>query len=148
MTNHEMAQMDLERAEAIAEEAENWIHRQRWNLVVRRSQAAVELALKAALRWAGLEVPRLHDVGELLRRHRERFPAWFGEELTELASISRRLRGERELSFYGDEAAGIPPEALYSREDAERAWADAGLVLKVCRQLMGRSDLQAGSGGK
>jgi HEPN domain-containing protein len=136
MTNYEMARMDLDRAEAIVEEAKHWMSHRRWNLVVRRSQETVELALKAALRWAGLEVPHLHDVGGLLKRYRHRFPSWFGEEVSKLASISKRLRGERELNFYGDEETETPPEELYFHQDAEKALKEAEFVLDVCRSLI------------
>lgn len=43
----------------------NW--RGAWDLVVRRSQEVVELALKAALRGIGSEALETHDVGQLLR---------------------------------------------------------------------------------
>jgi hypothetical protein len=33
-------------------------------------------------------------------------------------SVSRRLRQEREISFYGNEEIGAPPERLYSADDA------------------------------
>ena len=34
--------------------------------VVRESQEVVELALKGMLRWAGVDPPKIHDVGDLL----------------------------------------------------------------------------------
>jgi HEPN domain-containing protein len=136
MTNQEMARLDFDRAEAIAGEARQWVYQGRWNLAVRRSQEAVELALKAALRWAGLEVPHRHDVGGLLKRYQHRFPAWFGERTAELAAISGWLRGERERSFYGDEESGLPPEMLYTEHDAAEALEKAALVLNACRQLL------------
>jgi len=42
---------------------------------VRQCQEAVELLLKAALRYVGVEPPKLHDVGPLLRKERNKFPA-------------------------------------------------------------------------
>lgn len=77
MTAGEGARRGLERAELILAEAEYLRGKRGWSLVVRRSQEAVELALKAALRWAGLEVPRVHDVGPLLIQHADRFEAVF-----------------------------------------------------------------------
>ena len=136
MNNHAMARAMLERAEAILEEAHFLYERARWNLVVRRCQEAVELALKAALIWAGVEVPRSHDVGPWLRREAHRFPESFREQIPRLASISRALRAERELSFYGDEASGIPAEELYSREDADSKLHEAREALLACRMLI------------
>jgi HEPN domain-containing protein len=63
MTNREQVHFALERARVILEEARSLQAKGVWNLVVRRAQEVVELALKGALQWAGLEVPRLHDVG-------------------------------------------------------------------------------------
>ena len=48
----------------------------------------------------------------------ERFPGWFAEAIPRMASISRKLRREREASMYGDEESGLPPEYLYTTEDA------------------------------
>ncbi|MFN3742682.1 MAG: HEPN domain-containing protein [Anaerolineales bacterium] len=79
-----------------------------WNLTLRRAQEAVELALKGALWWAGLEVPRIHDVGVVLRQNRHRFPPEFAAHIPKLASISRALAAERERSFYGDEELSLP----------------------------------------
>ncbi|MDR7579181.1 MAG: HEPN domain-containing protein [Armatimonadota bacterium] len=97
--------------------------------MVRRCQEVVELCLKAALRAAGVEVPRLHDVGATLRAHAARFPDRLRQEVTELAAISRRLARERELAFYGDEETDTPPQDLYGESDAERALADAERVV-------------------
>jgi len=135
VTNHEAAKHDIDRAGVIFGEAKSLFRSGHWNLVVRRAQETVELALKGCLRWAGVEVPRMHDVGPLLRQTVERFPEDFGEMVPRLASISRSLRAEREISFYGDPASGLPPEALYGEEDAAEAIGKATLVLKACSKL-------------
>jgi HEPN domain-containing protein len=74
MTNLEIARSYLKQSKEIYKEAESFRQRGVWHLVVRRSQEAVEMALKGALRYVGIEIPRLHDVGILLRRHKEKFP--------------------------------------------------------------------------
>ena len=96
MNTQEAAHFNLERADLILEEARRFRERGVCNLAVRRAQEAVELALKGALLWAGLEVPWLHDVGLFLRQHVDRFPAGFGQQIPRLASISRSLAVERE----------------------------------------------------
>ncbi|HXG04297.1 MAG TPA: HEPN domain-containing protein [Candidatus Binatia bacterium] len=133
MTSAEMARAYLAQAALILEEAER--HRQAgaWHLAVRRAQESVERALKAVLRAAAVEVPRVHDVGVFLRQAADRLPKAVVEELDRLVSISRRLRGEREVAFYGDEAVGAPPEQLYTAADAAEALADARFVLDRCR---------------
>lgn len=104
--------------------------------VVRQCQEAVELLLKAALRLAGVEPPRWHDVGPVLRREAGRFPEWFRELIPTLARYSRRLRREREPSMYGDEETGTPPDQLYDREDSEEAVQMAEYVSEAVQRLI------------
>ena len=139
MNNREAAGLALERAEVILSEAASLRAKGVWNLVVRRAQEAVELALKGALLWAGLEVPWIHDVGVFLRQNRRRFPAEFARQIPRLASLSRALGAERERSFYGDEESGLPPEMLYEELDAAEALEKATFVLETCRQLIERA---------
>ncbi|MDA2927677.1 HEPN domain-containing protein [Acidobacteria bacterium AH-259-G07] len=87
MTNQQMARGHLSRAYRILAEAEGHYEQQAWNLVVRRCQEAVELALKGALRLVGLEVPRIHDVGVFLKKHNKRFRGKIAEEIDRVASI-------------------------------------------------------------
>ncbi len=132
MTNMEMARSYLRQARQILEEAERHHHAGVWHLVVRRSQEAVEFALKAALRSAGIEVPRVHDVGVFFMDNAARFPEALAKQLERVVSISRRLREEREISFYGDEELGAPPERLYASHDAEEALRDAHFIVELC----------------
>jgi len=90
-----------------------------WADVVRESQEIVELALKGLLRAHGIEPPRIHDVSEVLLAERRRLPEDLQDELENLASISRDLRRDRELAFYG--AEDLTPSGFYNRTDAERA---------------------------
>jgi len=122
----ELAKRDLDRARLVLQEAQAYLDRGVWNMAVRRAQEAVELALKASLRWAGLDVPRVHDIGPTLKQYAIGFPKEFSKLIPELADISRSLRLEHETSFYGDEIAGIPAEDLYVAEDADKALEAAG----------------------
>lgn len=134
MTSEEMARAYLAQAEEILREAERLYQRQAWNLVVRRSQEVVELALKGILRYVGVEVPQTYDVSLWLKNDQDRLPPPLRNEVDRLASISRRLRLERELSFYGDEDIGAPPQRLYTEEDARIALEEARWVLKRCEE--------------
>ncbi len=136
MTNHEMAESYLAQAKEILLEVERAYRRGVWNLAVRRAQEVVELSLKAALRLVGVEVPHIHDVGVLLKDHWEKFPATFQQEVDRMAAISRRLRREREASFYGDEATGAPPQRLYARADAHTALEEARYIWEQCQRLL------------
>ncbi len=131
-----LAKSNLRQAEERIKHAREALETGNYPYVVRQCQEAVELSLKAALRLVCIEPPKWHDVGPVLRRERARFPSWFQELIDELASISRSLRKERELAMYGDEEAGIPPEELYTRRDAEQALKDAIRVFKVVNRLL------------
>ncbi|PLC61990.1 DNA-binding protein [Vulcanisaeta sp. EB80] len=131
-----MARSYLRQAMERVRHAEEALINGNYPYVVRQCQEAVELALKAALRIVGVEPPKWHDVGPVLRREQGRFPAWFRERMDELISISRSLRKERELAMYGDEESGIPPEELYTRVDAEYALNSAKMVLSFVEKLL------------
>jgi HEPN domain-containing protein len=131
VTSEEMGQSHLRQARRILVEAQRYHEDEIWHLVVRRCQEAVELALKGALRFAGIEVPHVHDVGVFVADHADRLPPGFSQHVARLVSISRRLRQEREVSFYGNDQIAAPPEALYARDDAEEALRDARFVLDL-----------------
>ena len=104
--------------------------------VVRESQEVVELALKGMLRWAGIDPPKIHDVGDLLLPFAERFPGVSGSELTALAAASKALRKEREFSFYGD--IDFIPTDEYDAEDAGTALGQARLAADCLWRLLAR----------
>jgi len=103
---------------------------------IRQCQEAVELSLKAALRFVGIEPPKWHDVGIILIENKERFPEWFQKEIEEMASVSRWLRREREPSMYGDEEMGLPPQRLYTRNYAEKAYVESSKVVDSVSKLI------------
>jgi HEPN domain-containing protein len=140
MTNEEMAASALRIAGRVFEEAKRYRAEGAWNLVIRRCQEAVELSLKGLLRLMGLEVPKVHDVSGFLRRYSARLPLPVAENLNRIVRISRTLREEREISFYGDEAAGFAPEELYTEEDANKALDDGGFVLALCGGAIKREE--------
>lgn len=99
-----------------------------WPDVVRESQEVVELALKALLRSASIETPRIHDLTPVLKAERERLPEGIDDDtIDRWAAASRRLRRDRELAFYGTE--DLIPGEFYTREDAERAQQSAVWVV-------------------
>jgi hypothetical protein len=91
----------------------------------------VELALKGLLRAHGIDPPRLHDVSGVLESERERLPGAIRESLPRLTRISRELRRDRELAFYG--AEDLTPSGFYSRDDAVRAREGAREVVAAVR---------------
>jgi len=135
LKNMAMAKSYIRQAEERVKHAEEALKSGNYAYVVRQCQEAVELTLKASLRLVGIEPPKWHDVGPVLKREINRFPDWFKTEIPKLARISRKLRGEREPSMYGDEESGTPPEELYTVEDAEEALIWAEYTLKLIAKL-------------
>lgn len=105
--------------------------------VVRESQEVVDLALKGMLRWAGIDPPKIHDVGDLLLQFAERFAGVSGDELQALATASKELRKEREFSFYGD--IDFIPTNEYDADDADTALGQARLATSCLGRLLGRA---------
>lgn len=133
MTNTDISEHYIKQAGLILDEAKDLLRKGAWNLVVRRSQEVVELAVKAMLRRIGIEVPREHDVGWLLEELREKLPAVVQKELPRIRRVSRQLRKERETSFYGDEETGLAPSELYTQLDAGESLKEAEFILSIAK---------------
>ena len=129
MQNRDLARDYLWRSEirlralAVLYDAESWAD------VVRESQEIVELVLKGLLRSCGVAPPRMHDVSDVLMAERERLPRPLEEHLDRMVAVSRRLRRDRELAFYG--AEDLTPSGFYSVEDADRARGDAATLVEL-----------------
>ncbi len=94
----------------------------------------VELAQKAMLRQIGIDPPKWHDVGGIILEHMEKFPEEVHKDLPEIAEVSKWLRKERELSFYGD--IDFIPSEEYTHADALKAIEGAKKVVEVARKLI------------
>jgi HEPN domain-containing protein len=129
--NRDLSLDYVRRAEARLLALDTLFAAESWADVVRESQEVVELALTALLRSAGIDPPRIHDVGEVLLAERERLPAVLAPVLERVADASRRLRRDRELAFYG--AEDFTPSAFYKRDDADAARDAARMVVKTVR---------------
>jgi hypothetical protein len=134
VTNHDLARSFLGNARIIIREADESFGRGEWHRVVRKAQEAAELALKGLLRYLGVEYPKVHRIGEAVRR------ALVSHGLPEttaqrLATISDLLAQDRELSFYGADD-GRPAEELFDRAAAEQARALVAEVLSGVEGLM------------
>lgn len=101
--------------------------------VVRESQEIVELCLKALLRFFRIEPPRLHDMSQILHENKDRFPKTIKSKVSLLAKISKTLRRDRELAFYGSE--DLTPGEFYNKEDAQEALNSAKTVYQICSNL-------------
>ena len=99
---------------------------------VRRSQEALELAVKAVLRSRGAEYPREHDVGEALTAIEERLPSELRTHLGELRALLAKLARVRGPAFYGYEPEGIPPRKAFSREYARETLSKVTELAEAC----------------
>jgi len=133
MTNVSLAQSYLIKAEKRLKVHEILCREEDYSDVVRESQEIVELCLKGMLRFVGIEPPKHHDVGLLLIEHKEKFII-SSSDIARLAGISKRLRKERELSFYGD--IDFIPTEEYTKGDANKAMKDAKFVVNIARKLI------------
>ena len=131
MRNVDLAADYVRRAEARLRALDVLFEAECWADVVREAQETVELALKGLLRACGTEPPRLHDVSDVLLAEVERLPEALRGEVANLAAVSRDLRRDRELAFYG--AEDLTPSDFYSREDALRAVEGARRVIALVR---------------
>ena len=104
---------------------------------VRESQESVELAVKAVLKLKNLAYPRAHDVARLLRDPTVVGPLLTAGELARVEYVSKTLRRDRELSFYGD--ADVVPLEYYERSDADAALAGLREVLELIGRAFARN---------
>jgi HEPN domain-containing protein len=105
--------------------------------VVRESQDVVELILKGALRFIGIEPPKRHDVHRTLDHFIDRFPEEWRDVLADLREALDRLAQDRGPAFYGDEAEDIPASELFGEADAQRAIAVVDRLLDLYARLLG-----------
>ena len=104
--------------------------------VVRESQEIVELVLKGALRFVGLEPPKRHDVHRVVESFGDRLTPEWREALAELRASLDRLAADRGPAFYGDEAEGIPASELFGEQDARAAMAVVDRLLFLYERLL------------
>jgi HEPN domain-containing protein len=138
MRNLDLAKDYLVRANGRLKAVDTLLGERMWADVVRECQEVVELALKGLLRHYDIEVPRVHDVSEVLEANSERFPQIVREALDELMEISQELRRDLELAFYGSE--DITPHSFYKEKHARVARQRAGRVVTICRKACSSSD--------
>ena len=129
MKNRDLSEDYLFRAGNRLAALEVLLERKSYADVVREAQEIVELCLKALLRQSGIEVPRLHDMSDILNQETRKLPQGVRPHVKRLSSVSKNLRRDRELSFYGTE--DLTPSEFYKEEDAKEAYASAQTVFRI-----------------
>jgi HEPN domain-containing protein len=136
MTSDRLARDYLQRARARRIALEALLGAEAHADVVRESQDVVELLLKGAMRFIGIDPPKRHDVHRALEPFLDRFPAEWRGVVPELWEKLDELAQERGPAFYGDEGAAIPASELFGESDARRAVAIVDRLLDLCTRLM------------
>lgn len=134
MTNNDLAQSYFFKAEKRLKILEILFQEEDYSDVMREAQEIVELCLKGMLRYVGIEPPKYHDVGPLIIEHQTRFKDISSEEILRLVEISKELRKERELAFYGD--IDFIPTEEYTLENAKEAIEGANFVVNIAQRMM------------
>lgn len=103
--------------------------------VIREGQELVELVLKGLLRKHGIDPPKWHDVSQILMSHEPLLPPLIKTALPRITSLSKALRKEREMSFYGDE--DFIPSENYTEEQATFFLGEIDWLLALLRPELG-----------
>ena len=131
MTNHKLADDYAKRARGRLVAVEALFKEKLYADVVRECQEACELGLKSLIRAAGHAVPMSHDVSGKLVEIKKDLSASIQSVLSRLCDISKSMRRDRELAFYGSE--DITPSDFYTKEDATKAIKELKEVLKTLK---------------
>jgi HEPN domain-containing protein len=136
----DLARDYLRRAESRREALDTLRAAEAYADVVRECQEVTELLLKGALRFVGVDPPKRHDVGPVLRGHIDRFPEAWHAAADRIIGRSARLLELRGLAFYGDEETGRPASELFDEAEAEQAMVGLDELLELYRQLVRHVD--------
>ena len=136
MTSRKISRDYVPKIEVRLEALRLFLDRERFDDVVREAHECIELIVKGALRFIGVDPPRRHDPAPILRLHRERLPPAWQAALDDIERVSEDLAQDRGLAFYGDEDDLVPPSELFERADAESAIAAVERLLGLYRTLV------------
>lgn len=129
MTTSDLAKSYLTKASKRLRALEVLFAEDDYSDVIREAQEIVELAEKAVLRALGIDPPKIHDVSQILVDHADDLPREIRPDLDRIVELSKWLRKEREISFYGD--IDFIPTEEYRKEDASRALEGARSVVAM-----------------
>lgn len=134
MNNKSLAKDYIIRSQKRLKALEALMKEQAWADVVRESQEVVELSLKALLRFTNIEFPRVHDVSGILEEEKDKFTPDVQKNLNKYIKISKNLRRDRELAFYGSE--DLTPSEFYKKDDALSAQENAIWVVETLLKVI------------
>lgn len=129
-SNKELGERLIDEAERICKwDLKTAIEKEDWNLAIRRSQEVVELSLKGALKFLGIDYPKVHDVGFIFFKEAKNRGLHLSEAtFLRIQEASKWLAEARGPAFY--------VEKNYGKEEAMKAYEDALFVLKTIKNVM------------
>lgn len=139
MTSDRLARDYLRRARARRRALDTLAAEAAYADVVRESQEVVELVLKGALRFIGVDPPKRHDVRATIARFVERLPEEWRMAMHEIEAASAELARDRAHAFYGDEDQLVPASELFGEADARRALGVVDRLLAMYARLLGEA---------
>jgi HEPN domain-containing protein len=137
MNNKKSAEAFLSDAKIILEESRFSFEKGHWHRVIRKCQEATELGIKGLFRYLGIEYPKSHILGRVIKKELNKYNLFSKEELGKIALISDTLAFDREPSFYGS-PEGTPAAKLFDQDDAEEAIGNAEWVINIIRKIIER----------
>lgn len=133
MTNHDLAHDYIRRCALRVKSIELYVAGGGYADAVRGCQETVALLLKALLRRANIDPPHWHDVSSILEANQDRLPPEAVAGLPRMTQLSKQLKKEREIAFYGDDDF-IPSES-YTKDVADRFLEETTWLLGVCQSI-------------
>ncbi len=138
MTNLDLAASYLLKAQKRLKVLDLLLSEEDYSDVIREAQELVELCQKGMLRRVGVDPPKWHDVGSIIVENIDRFAPELHEDLRRSAGISKRLRKERELAFYGD--IDFIPSEEYCFDDARMVIDEARFLVGLAEKIIPESE--------
>ena len=135
MNNKESAKALVSDAVIILDETQISLELSHWHRAVRKCQEATELAIKGLFRYLGIEYPKSHLLGRVIRRELGRFRFLNSDELNKMAFITDSLTFDREPSFYGS-PDGTPASELFEEDDAREAIENTKWIINAVEKIV------------
>ena len=132
MNNKKTAVAFLSDADIILEEADFSFEREHWHRTIRKCQEATELAVKGMFKYLGIEYPKSHLLGRVIKKELGKHEIFTKEDLRKMAFVSDSLAFDREPSFYGS-PEGFPASNLFDKNDAEEAIMEAKWLIGLIK---------------
>jgi HEPN domain-containing protein len=136
MKNDVSARALIEDAKIIFEEARLSFEKGHWHRVMRKCQESAELSVKGIFKYIGIEYPKVHQMGSVIKKEIPGRKILAKDEIDRLSGISDSLALDREASFYGADD-GRPASGLFGGEDAREALEQAEWVIAMAEKVTG-----------